>query len=187
MHFPWGHPRRPLAVILPCGARTFLMQKSTRLFSPLNKRYFSAFLKSRQEGGGVIKKPTIHRMVGKNKKSTAYWLCPLHCVGAFLFSRAASSQVFSAQVSLTAVFGMGTGVPSPPSTPTVVLFRGRVILYHTVFKKSSLFFNFFEFFYFFYKKRFFRKKVLTIVASRGIIRLAFCIWECSRVAKGGRL
>ena len=24
MHFPWGHPRRPLAVILPCGARTFL-------------------------------------------------------------------------------------------------------------------------------------------------------------------
>ena len=24
LHFPWGRPRRPLAVILPCGARTFL-------------------------------------------------------------------------------------------------------------------------------------------------------------------
>ena len=40
------------------------------------------------------------------------------CVGAYLSSRAASSQVLSAQVSLTAVFGMGTGVPSPSSTPT---------------------------------------------------------------------
>ncbi len=39
-------------------------------------------------------------------------------VGICLFSRAASSQVFSAQVGLTAVFGMGTGVPPPPSTPT---------------------------------------------------------------------
>ena len=34
-------------------------------------------------------------------------------VGDDLFSRAASSQVFSAQVSLTSVFGMGTGGPSP--------------------------------------------------------------------------
>ena len=40
------------------------------------------------------------------------------CVGAYLSSRAASSQVLSAQVSLTAVFGMGTGVPSPSSAPT---------------------------------------------------------------------
>ena len=24
LHFPWGRPRRPLAAILPCGARTFL-------------------------------------------------------------------------------------------------------------------------------------------------------------------
>ncbi len=39
-------------------------------------------------------------------------------VGICLFSRAASSQVFSTQVGLTAVFGMGTGVPPPPSTPT---------------------------------------------------------------------
>ena len=42
------------------------------------------------------------------------------CVGTCLFSRAASSQVFSAQVGLTAVFGMGTGVPPPPSAPTMV-------------------------------------------------------------------
>ena len=28
LHFPWGHPRRPLAVILPCGARTFLISKT---------------------------------------------------------------------------------------------------------------------------------------------------------------
>ena len=41
-------------------------------------------------------------------------------VGIDLSSRAVSSQVFSAQVSLTTVFGMGTGGPSPPSTPTSV-------------------------------------------------------------------
>ena len=40
-------------------------------------------------------------------------------VGVCLFSRAASSQVSSTQVGLTAVFGMGTGVPPPPSTPTM--------------------------------------------------------------------
>ena len=40
-------------------------------------------------------------------------------VGICLFSRAASSQVSSTQVGLTAVFGMGTGVPPPPSAPTI--------------------------------------------------------------------
>ena len=40
------------------------------------------------------------------------------CVGIALFSRAASSQVFSALMSLTSVFGMGTGGPSPPLAPT---------------------------------------------------------------------
>ena len=41
-------------------------------------------------------------------------------VGAYLFSQAASSQVSWAQMGLTAVFGMGTGVPPPPSAPTMV-------------------------------------------------------------------
>ena len=44
------------------------------------------------------------------------------CVGTYLFYRAASSQVSSARVSLTAVFGMGTGVPSPSSAPTIEMF-----------------------------------------------------------------
>ena len=37
----------------------------------------------------------------------------------YLSSRAVASQVLSAQVSLTTVFGMGTGGPSPQSTPTI--------------------------------------------------------------------
>lgn len=45
--------------------------------------------------------------------------CLFVCVGTYLFYRAASSQVSSARVSLTAVFGMGTGVPSPSSAPTI--------------------------------------------------------------------
>ena len=43
------------------------------------------------------------------------------CVGIDLSSRSVSRQVLSALVSLTSVFGMGTGGPSPLKTPT--LFR----------------------------------------------------------------
>ena len=42
-------------------------------------------------------------------------------VGDDLSFRAASSQVFSAQVSLTSVFGMGTGGPSLWKSPTILL------------------------------------------------------------------
>ncbi len=38
--------------------------------------------------------------------------------GVCLSSQAVASQVFSTQVSLTSVFGMGTGGSSPPSTPS---------------------------------------------------------------------
>ena len=42
----------------------------------------------------------------------------LYEVGTYLSSRAVASQVLSAQVSLTSVFGMRTGGPSPQLTPT---------------------------------------------------------------------
>ena len=42
-------------------------------------------------------------------------------VGDYLFSRAVSSELSSAQVSLTSVFGMGTGGTSPSSSPTIWL------------------------------------------------------------------
>ena len=41
----------------------------------------------------------------------------------YLFSRFVSKQVSSAQVSLTSVFGMGTGGPSLQSTPTAFPFK----------------------------------------------------------------
>ena len=40
-------------------------------------------------------------------------------VGDDLSSQSVSRQVFSALVSLTSVFGMGTGGPSPLKTPTI--------------------------------------------------------------------
>ena len=42
-------------------------------------------------------------------------------VGISLFSQAVASQVSSALLSLTSVFGMGTGGPSAPSTPTLCM------------------------------------------------------------------
>ena len=44
----------------------------------------------------------------------------------YLFSRSVSRQVSSAQVSLTSVFGMGTGGPSPQSTPTYFSLKRKV-------------------------------------------------------------
>ena len=52
------------------------------------------------------------------KKQIPYWVSALY-VGIFLLSRAVSSQVSSALMSLTSVFGMGTGGPSSSSTPTI--------------------------------------------------------------------
>ena len=44
------------------------------------------------------------------------------CVGIDLSSRSVSRQVLSALVSLTSVFGMGTGGPSPLKTPTIQVY-----------------------------------------------------------------
>ena len=41
------------------------------------------------------------------------------CVGIFLFFQIVTNQVSSAPMSLTSVFGMGTGGPSSSSTPTM--------------------------------------------------------------------
>ena len=54
----------------------------------------------------------------------------------YLFFRAVASQVFSARVSLTAVFGMGTGGPSPQSAPT-----GQT---QTILSQCHLYFNWFS-------------------------------------------
>ena len=77
-------------------------------------------------GPSPLKSPTIFYLLVPN-------LCLLElysfnfnpaCVGIVLFSRAASSQVSSALVSLTSVFGMGTGGPSPLQIPTMVHLQG---------------------------------------------------------------
>ena len=43
----------------------------------------------------------------------------------YLFSRPVTRQVFSANMSLTSVFGMGTGGPSCQSTPTIYLLTAK--------------------------------------------------------------
>ena len=56
------------------------------------------------------------------KRQPPYWVTAFISVGVFLFSRAVASQVSSAPLSLTSVFGMGTGGPSASSTPTTYIF-----------------------------------------------------------------
>ena len=53
----------------------------------------------------------------QNRPATAGRL--FEYVGAALSSQEAALQVFSARMSLTAVFGMGTGGPSSPLAPTM--------------------------------------------------------------------
>ena len=54
----------------------------------------------------------------KEAKGKGFDLRQTLCVGIDLSSRSVSRQVLSALVSLTSVFGMGTGGPSPLKTPT---------------------------------------------------------------------
>ena len=56
-------------------------------------------------------------------------------VGDYLFSQAVSSELSSAQVSLTSVFGMGTGGTLPSSTPTDL----TGLVYHNWSTLSSIF------------------------------------------------
>ena len=71
---------------------------------------------------------------GKKNDHPIGW--KLLCVGIFLSSRAVTSQVFSALMSLTSVFGMGTGGPPTSSTPTIqfVVSLEATCLLYTVFR-----------------------------------------------------
>ena len=69
------------------------------------------------ERGPLRIKPCLYPIVHKNKSRSH--LTAAFYVGVFLSSRAVTSQVLSAPASLTSVFGMGTGGPSPSSTPTI--------------------------------------------------------------------
>ena len=94
------------------------------------KLYWSQSLPCAPENGARRHFPSFllwkrsEHMKKQTQRNAPHFQCEAFpCVGVFLSSRAASSQVLSAPVSLTAVFGMGTGVPSPSSTPTSSFIR----------------------------------------------------------------
>ena len=58
--------------------------------------------------------------------------------GIYLFSQAVSSQLSSAQVSLTSVFGMGTGGTSPSSTPAIQMTLSSASLFEDVPSKLNI-------------------------------------------------
>ena len=60
---------------------------------------------------------TFRQKPKMSKKETAHFRVRSLC-WRYLSSRAVARQVLSAQMSLTSVFGMGTGGPSSQSTPT---------------------------------------------------------------------
>ena len=73
-----------------------------------------AFCKSPLRYGRAMRAPTILCTKKSDlQKASRIFLC-----WRYLSSRAVARKVLSAKVSLTSVFGMGTGGPSPQSTPT---------------------------------------------------------------------
>ena len=64
--------------------------------------------------------------------------CFLREAGIYLFSQAVSSQLSSAQVSLTSVFGMGTGGTSPSSTPAIQMTLSLASLVEDVPSKLNI-------------------------------------------------
>ena len=73
----------------------------------------TAPLPSRRQNGLSLHKK--HDETAKDRSQ----MTAVFCVGIDLSSRSVSRQVLSALVSLTSVFGMGTGGPSPLETPTI--------------------------------------------------------------------
>ena len=85
-----------------------------------------------------IRKPLVsnfqrnfHELQNPQSKNCGFRVC----VGTDLSSRLASKQVLSARVSLTSVFGMGTGGPSPLKTPTTINIRYQCFLLYIKFIK----------------------------------------------------
>ena len=58
--------------------------------------------------------------------------------GIYLFSQVVSNQLSSAQVSLTSVFGMGTGGTSPSSTPAIQMTLSSASLFEDVPSKLNI-------------------------------------------------
>ena len=87
------------------------------LFSrPVTRQVFSAIVSLTSVfgmgTGGPSRQstPTVKKKPDRNQVSLCWH---------YLFSRPVTRQVFSANMSLTSVFGMGTGGPSCQSTPTI--------------------------------------------------------------------
>ena len=64
-------------------------------------------------------RPVVNREKRRKRKDLCKPEVPSSRDGVSLSSQAVASQVFSTLVSLTSVFGMGTGGSSPPSTPSL--------------------------------------------------------------------
>ena len=88
------------------------------------------------------------------KTKTTVITVVLCCVGIALSSRAASSQVLSALMSLTTVFGMGTGGPSSLKTPTIECLSVTSVSFSEAYyiRSFSVCQGFFANFLFFLKK-----------------------------------
>ena len=69
--------------------------------------------------------PTTH---GLTVRRSTDWAKGEYLCWHYLSSRQVTLQVLWARVSLTSVFGMGTGGPSPQSTPTRTRFAGNSVL-----------------------------------------------------------
>ena len=128
-----------LCVLCVRGARPFLPMPCVTAFRPAcrsfhfdNKGLFKSILPPPMKNQGVRGKfVTTHNSMGffqgtltketpHSKKTSPQGniLRGFNQVGDYLFSRAVSSELSWARVSLTSVFGMGTGGTSPSSSPT---------------------------------------------------------------------
>ena len=81
------------------------------------------------KGGVFIIKTIFIKILCTAKKRPAnasrfFWIC----VGTALSSQAVARQVFSTLMSLTSVFGMGTGGSSSPLAPTIYLQGCKLLL-----------------------------------------------------------
>ena len=91
-------------------------------FSRYNRHFFNKAVKNYNSLIQYSQKTCPPWLLFSSKQKKPLWISPKRFfrTGIVLSSRAVASQVLSTPMSLTSVFGMGTGVSSSLSTPVFV-------------------------------------------------------------------
>ena len=119
------------------------MSHCKKIYSLIKSDYCCKFIQIRKQ----LRPFPVGKMVVIQEKKNYFFSSSFNGCSNNLSSRAVSSKVFSALVSLTSVFGMRTGGTSPLTSPQWYISDFSVYIVFLVYIKYTLFLTFRQFIY----------------------------------------